>query len=52
MKVRYIINGWEEGMKYFFSLCSPSEEEYNRMIDGEAVVKGKNEFRIEVVERR
>lgn len=25
MKVRYIINGWEEGMKYFFSLCSPSE---------------------------
>ena len=51
MKCIYYVNGWREGVNYFLYLCRPSIAEYNRMVDGEVITKGKNTFHIEVVEK-
>lgn len=48
--MRYYINGWREGRSYFLSLGRFTEDEIERMISGETIAKGNNEFSIEVEE--
>lgn len=38
----YYINGWRESEKYFKSFLT--EDEYNRCINGEVIIKNGNEF--------
>lgn len=47
--MRYYINGWCEGRRYFWSF-GWTEEEMERMIGGETITKNGNEFRIETAE--
>lgn len=48
--MRYYINGWREGRNYFFRIGRFTEEEIERLLNGETVTKGDNEFCIEVEE--
>ena len=45
--MKYYINGWREGARYFKSF-GWSEDEIRRMMDGETIERNGNEFRIEV----
>ena len=45
---RYYINGWREGRSYFMSFGF-TENEIDRMENGETINRNGNEFRIEVV---
>ena len=44
--MRYYINGWREGQRYFMSYGF-AEEDLERMKQGEIITRGGNEFRIE-----
>lgn len=46
--MRFYINGWREGRNYFFRIGRFTEEEVERLLNGEIVTKGDNEFCIEV----
>lgn len=46
--MRHYINGFTYGERYFKSVGHFTEKEWNRMIDGEVIVKNGNEFWIEV----
>lgn len=48
--MEYYINGWRESKSYFFSFGF-TEEERNRLFNGEIVCKGDNEFFIREVDR-
>ena len=41
--MRYFINGWSYGRSYFMSFGF-TEEEYERMVNGETITKEENEF--------
>lgn len=45
--MKYYINGWREGKNYFLRLGRFTEEEIDRMVNGEVITKGENEFSIE-----
>lgn len=47
MTKTYFINGWRYGESYFKSFGF-SESEYERMISGETIIRGENEFWIEI----
>lgn len=46
-EMKYFINGWREGRSYFLSFRF-TQEEIDRMVNGETIVRGTNEFSIEV----
>lgn len=48
---RYYINGFREGERYFRRLGRFTEEEIERLENGEVVIKGENEFYIEEVNK-
>lgn len=48
---KYYINGFREGEKYFFRLGKFTDEEAERLNNGEIITKGENEFYIEEEER-
>lgn len=43
MKRKYYINGWEYGKQYFMSFGF-TEGQIERMMDGEIIKRGDNEF--------
>lgn len=45
MKIKYMINGWEYGRQYFMSFGF-SRSQIERMMDGEVITRGTNEFYI------
>lgn len=47
MAARYYINGWREGRNYFMRLGRFTDNEMEKLLSGEVVVKGSNEFYIE-----
>lgn len=47
MRTTYFVNGWREGKNYFFRLGRFTEEELERLENGETITKGGNDFRIE-----
>lgn len=48
--IKYYINGFREGENYFYRLGRFTEEETEMLIKGEIVVKGDNEFYMEIEE--
>lgn len=47
MKLKYYINGWNYCRRYFMDIGRFTENELERLMNGETIVKGDNEFRIE-----
>ena len=41
--MKYYINGWRYGRSYFLSFGF-TREEYDRMVNGEVIRRGANEF--------
>ena len=46
--MKYYINGWTENRSYFMQLGRFTQNEIARMIAGEVIKKGNNEYWIEV----
>ena len=50
MKRKYYINGWQESREYFLQMLgSFTHEEYNTLISGGEVYRGRDVFYIENV---
>lgn len=45
-RLRFYINGWEEGEEYFKSIGRFRDSEMDEMISGEVIKKNGNTFRI------
>ena len=42
--MKYFINGWRYGKSYFMSIGRFTEDEMQRLEDGETITKNDNEF--------
>lgn len=47
MTNKYFINGWREGKNYFMRSGRFSEEELDKLSNGETITKNGNAYRIE-----
>lgn len=45
--MKYYINGWQEGKNYFYDIGRFTEEEKEKLQNGETIEKDGNTFRIE-----